>query len=72
MSFLVRAAPLRAARAFPAARQVRYVHVENVVDHTLPTNVTNKAWLGAKMIVFGVTGFGLPFIAASWQLSKSA
>lgn len=32
MSMLVRAAPLRAARAAAARQQVRYAHFENVVD----------------------------------------
>jgi len=33
MSALLRSAPLRAARAIPVARQqVRFAHVENVVD----------------------------------------
>ncbi|KAK6908012.1 cytochrome c oxidase subunit 7c [Kwoniella mangroviensis CBS 10435] len=72
MSMLLRSAPLRAARALPVARQqVRNAHFENVVDHTIPTNVTNKPWLAIKMIVFTTLGFGTPFFAAKWQMSKS-
>ncbi|KAK8858759.1 hypothetical protein IAR55_002988 [Kwoniella newhampshirensis] len=73
MSALLRSAPLRAARSFtPAIRQqARGVHFENVVDHTIPTSVTNKYWFGTKITIFAVTGFGMPFYAAYWHLNKS-
>ncbi|WWC88645.1 uncharacterized protein L201_003558 [Kwoniella dendrophila CBS 6074] len=73
MSMLLRSAPLRAAKALPRAQQqVRAAHFENVVDHTLPTNVTNKPWLAIKLITFSVVGFGTPFYAARWQIQKSS
>ncbi|WRT67954.1 uncharacterized protein IL334_004928 [Kwoniella shivajii] len=73
MSMLLRSAPLRVARSLPIARgQVRSVHFENVVDHTIPTDVKNKPWLAAKIIVFATLGFGTPFYAARWQIKKSS
>ncbi|WVF69002.1 hypothetical protein IAT40_003776 [Kwoniella sp. CBS 6097] len=75
MSMLIRNAPLRAARAFNNAvsrQQVRGVHFENVVDHTIPTDVKNKPLLAIKIIIFSVVGFGTPFYAARWQIQKSA
>ncbi|RSH90946.1 hypothetical protein EHS25_010122 [Saitozyma podzolica] len=75
MSLLLRSTPLRAARALPLARQqaqARFVHIENVVDHTLPTSVKNKYWLAVKMALYTTAGFGAPFFAAWFQLSKAA
>ncbi|OCF39548.1 cytochrome c oxidase subunit 7c [Kwoniella heveanensis CBS 569] len=74
MSMLLRNAPLRSARAFNVAnrQQVRGVHFENVVDHTLPTDVKNKPLLAAKIIIFATLGFGTPFYAARWHIQKSS
>ncbi|KAI9634677.1 uncharacterized protein MKK02DRAFT_37554 [Dioszegia hungarica] len=70
MSILARAS-LRAARVAVPRQQIRSMHVDNVVDHALPTNVTNKPWLAAKIIIYGCTGFGLPFYAAHWHMQKA-
>lgn len=35
---------------------------------TLPTDVKNKYFLAAKIITFGVLGFGTPFYAAYWHM----
>nr|ODN85324.1 cytochrome c oxidase subunit 7c [Cryptococcus depauperatus CBS 7841] len=67
MSILARST-LRVARHLQAPRQVRGVHIENTVDHTLPTDLTNKTALAAKMIVFSVVSFGIPFFGAWFQL----
>ncbi|OXC69998.1 hypothetical protein AYX13_01343 [Cryptococcus neoformans] len=69
MSLLARST--RAARTLRTPQQVRSVHFENVVNHTLPTDVTNKYFLAAKIITFGVLGFGTPFYAAYFHLNKS-
>ncbi|WWD18654.1 hypothetical protein CI109_103107 [Kwoniella shandongensis] len=76
MSFIVRSAatPLRAARSFPTGavrQQARGVHFENVVDHTIPTSVTNKYWFGTKLAIYATLGFGSPFYAAYWHLNKN-
>ncbi|KAL0240574.1 hypothetical protein I308_106371 [Cryptococcus tetragattii IND107] len=63
---------LRAARTLKTPQQVRSVHFENVVDHTLPTDVKNKYFLAAKIITFGVLGFGTPFYAAYWHINKAS
>ncbi|WVR06520.1 hypothetical protein IAU60_003551 [Kwoniella sp. DSM 27419] len=74
MSMLLRSAPLRAARTFPTTavrQQARGVHFENVVDHTIPTDVKNKYFLAVKMVIYTTLGFGTPFYAAYWQISKA-
>jgi hypothetical protein len=41
----------------------------SLIDRSaLPTSVKNKPWLAAKVVIYGVTGFGLPFYAAHWHL----
>ncbi|RSH78372.1 uncharacterized protein EHS24_002097 [Apiotrichum porosum] len=73
MSMLLRTAPLRAARvARQQAQQARGVHFENKVDHAMPTNVTNKPWLAAKLAIYTVAGFGLPFFASWFHIQKAA
>ncbi|GMK59285.1 hypothetical protein CspeluHIS016_0703000 [Cutaneotrichosporon spelunceum] len=72
MSMLLRAAPLRVARNTVARQQVRHAHFENVVDKTIPVNVTNKVTFLLKLSTYVVCGFGLPFAAAKWQMKRAA
>ncbi|KAK9895801.1 hypothetical protein P389DRAFT_170535 [Cystobasidium minutum MCA 4210] len=53
--------------------QKRQIHIENAVYNNMPFNYkTAKPILGAKIAIFMITGFSLPFVAAKWQMSKSA
>ncbi|GAA96001.1 uncharacterized protein L969DRAFT_19708 [Mixia osmundae IAM 14324] len=50
----------------------RSVHIENTVNNNMPFSYTNKPAFATKVAVFFVSGFSIPFIAAAWQLHKSA
>ncbi|KAL1409191.1 hypothetical protein Q8F55_006021 [Vanrija albida] len=74
MSMLIRTSALRAAARNVAAprQQVRNLHVENNVDHTIPTSVNNKAWFALKFVAYTATGFGLPFFSVWYHNKKAA
>ncbi|GMK56039.1 hypothetical protein CspeluHIS016_0210950 [Cutaneotrichosporon spelunceum] len=54
-----------------SARAVRYAHFENVAGHTIPGGSKNKLGLSLRIISYSVIGFGLPFLAAKWQMDKA-
>ncbi|WOO83039.1 uncharacterized protein LOC62_04G006518 [Vanrija pseudolonga] len=74
MSMIIRTQALRAAARNVARpqQQVRALHVENTVDHVLPTSVRNKAWFATKFVVYAATGFGLPFFSVWYHNKKAA
>ncbi|KZT58797.1 hypothetical protein CALCODRAFT_516553 [Calocera cornea HHB12733] len=52
--------------------QARGVHFENTVYNNMPFDYRNKTTFAIKLIAYLGTGFALPFIAAWYQLRKSA
>ncbi|KAI0721912.1 hypothetical protein C8T65DRAFT_629638 [Cerioporus squamosus] len=71
MSLLARsaAAPLRQVAVRARAAPVRSMHGE--YKH-IPFDYNKKGIFGAKVAAYLVTGFAIPFVAAAYQLSKSA
>ncbi|KAI0773811.1 hypothetical protein C8Q74DRAFT_1368361 [Fomes fomentarius] len=70
MSLLARsAAPLRQVAVRSRAAPVRFAHGE--YKH-IPFDYDKKAVFGVKVTAYLVTGFAIPFVAAYYQLAKSA
>jgi len=51
--------------------QKRSMHVDNVVGDNMPFKYANKGAFGAKITVFLLAGFSLPFAASWYQLRKA-
>ncbi|KAI0723438.1 hypothetical protein C8Q76DRAFT_794378 [Earliella scabrosa] len=70
MSLLARsAAPLRQVTVRARAAPVRSMHGE--YKH-IPFDYDKKGTFGVKVVAYLVSGFAIPFVAAYYQLSKSA
>jgi len=50
---------------------VRNAHIENTVGNNMPFKYDKKGPFAAKVAIFMVTGFSLPFIVAAWQMHKA-
>ncbi|KAK4702623.1 cytochrome c oxidase subunit 7c, partial [Phenoliferia sp. Uapishka_3] len=65
----VRTLALRAVRPSPSPLLRRSMHIDNVVGNNTPFSYANPKVFGAKIVVFCITGFSIPFVAVKYQLS---
>ncbi|KZS97562.1 hypothetical protein SISNIDRAFT_481480 [Sistotremastrum niveocremeum HHB9708] len=49
----------------------RFVHIENKLGDNMPFSYSNKRAFGIKLAAFLLSGFSIPFIAASVQLKRA-